>query len=125
RPSAARDAALARDDPARRSDRHALRAGPRPPRDRPPSVTRRGRAAAAPRSGGEALRAARVPGRARVDARGARERPGDDRVTPADVGWLACTACRGPLAFHGSLAGDAIGEGRLACGKCDRTWPVR
>ena len=46
-------------------------------------------------------------------------------MTPADVGTLACPACRGPLAFEGALAGGELDSGALRCARCARAWPVR
>jgi ubiquinone/menaquinone biosynthesis C-methylase UbiE/uncharacterized protein YbaR (Trm112 family) len=46
-------------------------------------------------------------------------------MTLADAGALACLACRGPLEFHGTLAGDALESGALRCVRCERDWPVR
>jgi ubiquinone/menaquinone biosynthesis C-methylase UbiE/uncharacterized protein YbaR (Trm112 family) len=46
-------------------------------------------------------------------------------MTPADVGTLACPACRGPLEFEGRLAGEQLVSGGLRCGRCARDWPVR
>ena len=46
-------------------------------------------------------------------------------MTPADVGTLACPACRGPLEFAGRLAGSELDTGALRCGRCRRGWPVR
>src|SRR5262245_64765904 len=45
-------------------------------------------------------------------------------MTPADVGTLACPACRGPLEFKGHLAGNELATGALRCGRCERRWPV-
>src|SRR5262249_26311488 len=45
-------------------------------------------------------------------------------MTPADVGTLACPACRGPLEFEGQLAGSELATGTLRCGRCERRWPV-
>jgi ubiquinone/menaquinone biosynthesis C-methylase UbiE/uncharacterized protein YbaR (Trm112 family) len=45
-------------------------------------------------------------------------------MTPADVGILACPACRGSLEFDGRLAGDELATGALRCGRCGRGWPV-
>jgi ubiquinone/menaquinone biosynthesis C-methylase UbiE/uncharacterized protein YbaR (Trm112 family) len=46
-------------------------------------------------------------------------------MTGADAGTLRCPACRGPLAFEGTLAGDELSAGTLRCGQCARPWPVR
>src|SRR4029453_18234544 len=46
-------------------------------------------------------------------------------MTLADVGTLACPACRGPLEFEGQLAGNDLASGVLRCGRCVRGWPVR
>src|SRR4029453_11176937 len=46
-------------------------------------------------------------------------------MTPADVGTLACPACRGPLEFEGQLARNELASGALRCGHCVRDWPVR
>src|SRR5262249_32775357 len=45
-------------------------------------------------------------------------------MTPADLGTLACPACRGPLEFEGQLAAKELATGRLGCGRCERRWPV-
>jgi len=45
-------------------------------------------------------------------------------MTPQDVARLACPACRGPLDFDGTLAGEHIERGRLRCAGCGRPWPV-
>ena len=46
-------------------------------------------------------------------------------MTITDAGTLACPACRGPLRFAGTLAGDRLVEGVLRCMRCARGWPVR
>jgi ubiquinone/menaquinone biosynthesis C-methylase UbiE/uncharacterized protein YbaR (Trm112 family) len=45
-------------------------------------------------------------------------------MTPADVGTLACPACRGQLAFEGQLAGSELATGALRCVRCEHRWPV-
>jgi ubiquinone/menaquinone biosynthesis C-methylase UbiE/uncharacterized protein YbaR (Trm112 family) len=45
-------------------------------------------------------------------------------MTPADVGILACPACRGSLEFDVRLVGDELATGALRCGRCGRAWPV-
>jgi ubiquinone/menaquinone biosynthesis C-methylase UbiE/uncharacterized protein YbaR (Trm112 family) len=46
-------------------------------------------------------------------------------MTVADARILACPACHHPLAFEGTLTGDALATGILACAGCPRRWPVR
>ncbi|HJQ85717.1 MAG TPA: methyltransferase domain-containing protein [Candidatus Binatia bacterium] len=46
-------------------------------------------------------------------------------MTVTEAGTLVCPACRRPLAWAGTLAGDRLDAGALRCGACARDWPVR